>query len=64
MASNSFEREDSSTFDAHAPLSAVTIYMSSHTQVSEEQFMLMEVIIQKLQPVWLKDYKWAGMWLK
>lgn len=51
MASNSFEREDSSTFDAHAPVSAVTIYMSSHTQVSEEQFMLMEVIIQKLQPV-------------
>lgn len=51
MASNSFEREDSSAFDAHAPLSAFTIYMSSHTQVSEEQFMLMEVIIQKLQPV-------------
>lgn len=51
MALRSFEGEDSRALDAHAPLSAFTIYMSSHTQVSEEQFMLMEVITQKLQPV-------------
>jgi len=35
-------------FDAQAPVSAFAICMSSHTQAGEEQFMLMEVITQKL----------------
>lgn len=43
-----FQREDCSSFDAQTPISAFTICVSSRTQASEEQFMLMEVIIQKL----------------
>lgn len=39
-------------------------YVMYITEASEERFMLMKVTAQKLQPVWMKDCKWAGMWLK